>query len=425
MNLHSKRIFYFNFFKKADDFIKNPIQKRKDSSRAVLKTGESQRKNGTYSFRWTDEFGIRRDVYAQTLKELRQKEDAITKDRLDGIFFSPESLTLEDYFKKWFAVKRGIRPSTANLYLNSFKNHINPKIGNNPLSRLGLTDLKRFYIYLNEEKFLGIKTIQLIHVLINQVLDSAVAEHIIRDNPAKRAFKEFKSVTDKNCSSKKALTAEEQQALIEFVSKSNRYKRWRNIIIIFLGTGLRVGELTALLWSDIDFDNSTINVSKTLTYYKAPKEKNYNFHFHNTKTSSGNRIIPMSKIVRDAFISEKEKQKEKNISGTLSVDGKSDFCFLSCHGKPFFTTGINDPLENIVNSYNRTSSPESLKLPPISCHTFRHSFATRMFESGVDPKIIQEIMGHSSLSITMDIYTDVSISIKKRDVEAIDCFLSA
>ncbi len=340
--------------------------------------------------------------------------------------FSPESLTLDDYFKKWFAVKRGIRSSTRKNYEIIYRKRISPYIGRERIARLSLTTLKRFYIYLNEEVNFSPATINLTHMLLNQVFDSAVAEHIIRDNPAKRAFKEFRSVSKKSSGKKSALTKEEQEVLLSFVSKNGYYKKWCNMFVVFLGTGLRVGELTGLCWNDIDFENDTISVSRTLTYYDDPKDGGLKFRFHKPKTSSGNRIVPMSSAVKSALIAEKSHQEEKQLSGKISVDGISNFCFLTHYGRPYFTTSINKALDNLVNAFNKNPVfSETIKLPKITCHTFRHSFATRMFEAGVEPKIIQEIMGHSSLSITMDIYTDVSVSVKKRDIEIINSFLCA
>lgn len=340
--------------------------------------------------------------------------------------FSPERFTLDDYFKKWFAVKRGIRSSTRKNYEIIYQKRISPYIGHERISRLSLTDLKRFYICLSEEVNFSPATINLTHMLLNQIFDSAVAEHIIRDNPAKRAFKEFRSASEKSYGKKSALTKEEQEVLLSFVSKNGYYKKWFNMFVVFLGTGLRVGELTGLCWNDIDFENDTISVSRTLTYYDDPKDNGLKFRFHKPKTSSGNRIVPMSSAVKSALIAEKSHQEKKQLSGKISVDGISNFCFLTHYGRPYFTTSINKALDNLVNAFNKNPVfSETIKLPKITCHTFRHSFATRMFEAGVDPKIIQEIMGHSALSITMDIYTDVSVSVKKRDIEIINSFLCA
>ena len=178
-----------------------------------------------------------------------------------------------------------------------------------------------FYICLSEEVNFSSATISLTHTLLNQVLDSAVAEHIIRDNPSKRAFKEFRSVSEKTSSKKNALTNEEQEALISFVSKNGYYKKWHNMFVVFLGTGLRVGELTGLCWDDIDFETDTISVSKTLTYYDNPKDGGMKFRFHKPKTSSGNRIVPMSPAVKAALIAEKSYQEAKQLEGKISMAG--------------------------------------------------------------------------------------------------------
>ena len=199
------------------------------------------------------------------------------------------------------------------------------------------------------------------------------------------------------------------------------------MVIVFLGTGLRVGELTGLTWDDVDFEENTITVSKTLTYYNDQKSGGLKFRFHDPKTFCGRRTIPMSATVKSALLAEKEKQESKHICCKIDVDGINNFCFLTRQKRPYPVSAINTSLNNIVKAYNESfgNSTTEVKLPHISCHNFRHSFATRMFEAGTEPKIIQEILGHSSISITLDIYTDVFASLKKRDIDAIDSFLSA
>lgn len=402
--------------------------KRKDSNRMVLKVGESQRKDGSYSFRWTDEFGKRNTVYASSLIALREKENTIVRNSLDGIKTLGSQYTLNTYADKWFALKRGIRDSTATSYASMYRNYMQNTIGEKTLSKITFADIKLLYIRMSEEQSLGCATIKLAHILLNQILDSAVAEHFIRENPAKRAYKEFHSLTSAKSEKKTALTAEEQSALLSFVKNDGHYNRWYNLFVVMFGTGLRIGEITALTWDDIDFKNNSITISKTLTYFKGEKDDATIFHMHEPKTVSGKRLIPMACSVKEALLNEKERQEFNHLKCKVNVDGYSDFCFINKVNKPHTTAAINEVLRNIVKRYNSGiesfSVENSIILPPISCHTFRHTFATRMFESGVDIKIIQEILGHSSYLITMDIYTDVSIDIKQKHIYAIDDFIA-
>lgn len=403
--------------------------KRKDSNRMVLKKGESQRKDGSYSYRWTDDFGKRHEIYAKSLLLLREKENEILHDKLDGIQSLGNRYTLNKYFDRWFSLKRGIRDSTKTAYSSQYKNYVRNTIGTKSLARINFIDIKQLYIHLNEDLELKESTVRLIHILLNQIFDSAVNEHIIRENPAKQAFHEFHAATSSKSKKKFALTVDEQNAFLSYVGRSGIYHKWNNLFIVMLGTGLRIGELMGLTWDDVDFEKNTITVSKTLLYIKTPEDEHTVFKYHEPKTAAGIRKIPMSSRVKEALLSEKNFQSERGIVSTITVDGRNNFCFINKALKPHTHTAINEALRNIVKRYNNTIVPlcpeQTAPLPNITCHTFRHTFATRLFESGIDIKIIQTIMGHSSYLITMDIYTDVSVDVAQRDIEVIDSFFLA
>lgn len=400
--------------------------KRKDSNRMILRKGESQRKDGNYSYRWTDEFGKRHEVYAKSLLLLREKENEILHNQLDGIQTLGNQYTLNKYFDRWFSLKRGIRDSTKTTYLSQYKNYVHGTIGTKSLVKINFIDIKQLYIHLNEDLELKESTVRLIHILLNQVFDSAVNEHILRENPAKQAFREFHARANSKSQKKFALTVSEQKALLTYVSRSGMYHKWNNLFVVMLGTGLRIGELMGLTWNDIDFDKNIITVSKTLLYIKTPEDAHTAFKYHEPKTAAGTRKVPMSPRVKEALLNEKNFQIEHGITSAITVDGRSDFCFINKALKPHTHTAINEALRNIVKRYNSTVvslyPEEATPLPSITCHTFRHTFATRLFESGVDLKIIQTIMGHSSYLITMDIYTDVSVDVAQKDIENIDSF---
>lgn len=403
--------------------------KRKDSNRMVLKKGESQRKDGSYSYRWTDEFGKRHEIYAKSLLLLREKENEILHNQLDGIQSLGAQYTLNKYFDRWFSLKRGIRDSTKTAYSSQYKNYVRNTIGTKSLARINFIDIKQLYIHLNEDLELKESTVRLIHILLNQIFDSAVNEHIIRENPAKQAFREFHATTSSKSKKKFALTVDEQNAFLSYVGRSGIYHKWNNLFIVMLGTGLRIGELMGLTWDDVDFEKNTITVSKTLLYIKTPEDEHTVFKYHEPKTAAGIRKIPMSSRVKEALLSEKNFQSERGIVSAITVDGRNNFCFINKALKPHTHTAINEALRNIVKRYNNTIVPlcpeQTVPLPNITCHTFRHTFATRLFEYGIDIKIIQTIMGHSSYLITMDIYTDVSVDVAQRDIEAIDSFFLA
>lgn len=137
--------------------------KRRDKSRVVLRTGESQRADGTYHYSWTDANRKRRYVYAKTLDELRYKEEQIEKDKKDGIKAEARYTTLNDMYELWKDLKRGLKNNTFENYKYMYETFVRNQIGSKTVSSLKKTDIKRFYNYLADERHLKPATIDNIH----------------------------------------------------------------------------------------------------------------------------------------------------------------------------------------------------------------------------------------------------------------------
>ena len=148
--------------------------KRRDKSRVVLRTGESQRADGTYHYCWTDANRKRRYVYAKTLDELRYKEEQIEKDKKDGIKAEARYTTLNDIYELWKDLKRGLKNNTFENYKYMYETFVRQQIGSKTVSSLKKSDIKRFYNYLADERHLKPATIDNIHTVLHQILDMAV-----------------------------------------------------------------------------------------------------------------------------------------------------------------------------------------------------------------------------------------------------------
>lgn len=193
-------------------------------------------------------------------------------------------------------------------------------------------------------------------------------------------------------------------------------------MIFVLSTALRVGELTGLRWSDVDLKENIIHIRQQLIYRNLGD--GCRFHIQDLKTEAGRRDIPLTVSARKSLIKQKELSLLLGIKQKKTINGISDFVFLNSLGNPYATNAINFMLKNIVEAYNKEEqlkaekeSREAKPLPHISAHILRHTACTRMAESGIDPKTLQYIMGHSSIAVTMDIYNHVDTTRVRNEME--------
>lgn len=399
------------------------VNKRKDKDRIVLRKGESQRKDGNYDYRWTTRDGKRHSVYAKTLEELRAKEEEILRDKCDGIKTEARYVTINDVFEVWKQLKRGLKDNTFQNYKYMYEQFVKPDFGNTRVSQLKKSDVKRFYNLLADERALKVSTIDSIHTVLHQVLDMAVDDAYLRNNPSDNVLKELKQAHNFDTEKRKALTVTEQELFLDFLRKNHQYNHWYPIFAVMVGTGLRVGEVTGLRWCDIDLKENLIDVNHTLVYYNHAENGCY-FNINTPKTKAGVRNVPMLEFVKQAFIEERKYQMANGIRCNVKIDGYTDFIFVNRFGAAQHQGTLNKALRRIIRDCNdevlERNEENPVLLPRFSCHSLRHTFTTRMCEAGVNIKVIQDALGHSDISTTLNIYADVTKELKKKEFEGLE-----
>lgn len=403
--------------------------KRRDKSRVVLRTGESQRADGTYHYCWTDANRKRRYVYAKTLDELRYKEEQIEKDKKDGIKAEARYTTLNDIYELWKDLKRGLKNNTFENYKYMYETFVRQQIGSKTVSSLKKSDIKRFYNYLADERGLKASTIDSIHTVLHQILDMAVDDDYIRNNPSDNVLKELKQSHIFKTEKRRGLTRPEQELFLSYLKDTPKYQNWYSVFAVMTGTGLRVGELTGLRWCDIDLEEGIIDVNHTLVYYDhrtSEGKRGCYFNVNTPKTEAGNRQVPMLDFVKEAFKMEKERQEMLDLHCEATVDGYTDFIFINRFGQPQHQSTLNKAIRRIIRDCNdeqflKDENPEVL-LPHFSCHSLRHTFTTRMCEAGVNVKVMQDTLGHKDISTTLNIYTDVTKELRRSEFEGLDFY---
>ena len=386
--------------------------KRYDKKHRLLRTGETERADGYYTYRWTSRDGKRHSVTAGTLEEMRAKEEEIRRDVSDGIRVDSQNIMVNDLFELWKHLKRGLKDNTYQNYCYMYTQFVAEDIGKFLIRNLKRSDIKRFYNKLVDERGLKIATIDNIHTVLHQVLELAVEDNYVRNNVSDNLLKELKQTHHFEDEHKRALTVAEQELFLEFLaSEKTQYHHWYPIFAVMVGTGMRVGEICGLRWEDVDVENGIIDVNHTLVYYNHAVNGCY-FNIHTPKTKAGKRQIPMLDEVKEAFRMEKAYQEFNNIKCNVSVDGFTNFIFVNRFGNLQHQGTLNKALRRIIRDCNEMQFTKGKKnpvlLPNFSCHSLRHTFTTRLVEAGVNIKVIQELCGHTRSYLTLDIYTTVT-----------------
>ena len=284
------------------------IERRKDNKNRVLKEGEYQRTNGTFEYKWRDKCGKRHSIYAKTLDELRDKEIDVLRDALDGVRAHKNNLTINNLYRLWVQLKKGLKANTFQNYQYMYKQFVEPEFGKVHIVDLKRSDVRAFYNKLADSQHLKANTIDSIHTVLHQVLELGVEDEYLRYNPSDNALKELKKVHNYDTEKRRALTVPEQNLFEDFLSHEGQYHKWYPIFTIKLWTGMRVGEITGLRWEDIDLEEGTISVNHTLVYFDKGGSERCGFAVNTPKTKAGERTIPMLPKVKEAFIMEKEYQ---------------------------------------------------------------------------------------------------------------------
>lgn len=389
----------------------------KDLQGKQLGVGLSQRKDGRYSARFVNQYGKRVEFYDWKLSVVRKLMNDAKYEEEHGLLGDSKKITVDTWFCNWVETykKDVVSHSTYLNYKKSYTNHIKPHIGTMLLSKIKSIHLQKILneMYDNEYEY---GTMNLVKITMGAVFDGAVNNDYILKNPAKTVKCRQRDVKDR-----RVLTISEQEEFIKYARHSMYYPAY----ILALQTGLRAGEIGGLRWSDIDLKDRTIKVQRTLLYDKAKG----GFYFGKPKTKSSNRVVPLTDLAIEILNEQKINQfKLRAKSKGWSKDEEhSDLVFTSINGQPTGTATFRNNIIRIVTNINKDrravasiNKEEFVEFEPMYMHCLRHTFATRCIESDMKPKTLQTILGHSSITITMDSYVHTCENIKHEEIKKLN-----
>ena len=378
-------------------------EKRRDNRNRILRTGESQRKDGRYAYKYIDTFGKPQFVYAWKLVptdktpagkrediSLREKEKEIQKDLDDGIDTLGKKMTVCELYAKQIRHRANVRHGTKQGRKQLMRILEEDSLGACSIENVKLSDAKEWALRMKEKGY-SFKTINNHKRSLKAAFYTAIQDDCIRKNPFDF---QLNTVLEDNTEPKVPLSPTQEASFLSFVQNDKVYQKYYDEIIILLGTGLRISELCGLTENDIDFEHKLINVDHQLL-----KVSGVGYHVETPKTKSGIRQIPMSTKVYEAF---KRVLNDRVRTNNFIVGGYGKFLFLNRNGQPKVAANYETMFRGLVKKYNKNHEEA---LPKVTTpHTLRHTFCTNLANAGMNPKALQYIMGHSNITMTLNYY---------------------
>ena len=391
--------------------------KRTDKRNRLLKTGESQRKDGRYAYKYIGTDTKPHFVYSWRLNEtdplpkgkrpcksLRELEKEINHDLMHGIDSTGAKMTVCELYKEHIETKRAnVRESTQKGRMQLMKVLQDDRIGNMQIDKVNSKEATEWAKRMKEKGF-AYQTINNYKRSLIAIFYTAIERDYVRKNPF--VFK-TSDVIENDTEEKIALTDKQADSLLQFLQTDCTYQKHYHAVTVLLNTGLRISELCGLTVNDIDFDSGYINVNHQLIFDKGE------YRTEKPKTDCGVRKIPMNDSVSKAL--KDEINNRENVQ-PVTVDGYTGFVFLNKKGMPMYGSAYSVDFGKMIKKCNKHHKQ---KLPKISPHTLRHTFCTNMANKNMPPKALQYIMGHKDITTTLGYYAHGSAESAKMAMESL------
>ena len=396
--------------KKRDD-------KRRDTKGRVLRNGESQEKDGRYTYKYTDAFGERKTVRSWRLvntdltppgkhasRALREMEAEIQAELAKGI--GNNNITVLELVDKYLATMQGVRHNTAANY-KTVRNTLSKEVfGYYKIKRVKTSDAKLFLIKLQKEDGKGYSSIHTIRGVLRPAFQMAVDDDLLLKNPFEFPLL---GVIVNDSVRREAIAPEQERLFLSFVQSDRYFSKYYDGIYILLNTGLRISEFCGLTFSDIDLEKEEISITHQLQ-----RKRTGEYVVEETKTTAGTRVIPMDIGVADAF--RRVLANRKHPKAEPMIDGYTGFLFLDKNDMPTIGLHWDHYFKHICDKYNKIYR---VQLPRITPHVCRHTYCSKKARQGMNPKTLQYIMGHSDICVTYNTYTHLGLAEAKEEMDKI------
>lgn len=363
----------------------------------------------TYTFvidAGNDDLGRRRRISRggfTTEREARaEARKLLVKVDEDGSYVAPSKQTVKVFMERWIAsLETTVHPNTRRFYANLIRSNVIPHIGDVQLRRLTVPHLNQLYAKLRESgrrdgKGLAPATVVKVHTTIGTALAAAVAWGELPRNVASLAS----PPRDAGAAKMRTWTGPQVRIFLDSV-KGDRLEA---LYVLLATTGLRRGEALGLRWCDIDLEKARLAVVQTVI------SVDYKIQFSGPKTKAGRRSVALDKTTLAALREHRRRQLEERSALGIAWPGLEDLVFSGLEGEPLQPGGFSDRFARLAKKAG---------LPAIRVHDLRHTHATLSLQEGISPKVVQERLGHSTVAMTLDVYSHVVPSMEEEAAERV------
>ena len=380
---------------------------RRDSKHRVLRVGESMRADGKYQFKYHIA-GKPHFVYSWKLEptdklpagkkpclSLRELEKQIGYDLESQLNPMKRNITVNELVERYLSTKTGAKHSTVANY-NFVKNILKKEeFSETKIVNIKTSDAKLFLIKMQSDGK-GYSTVKSVRGVLRPAFQMAVDDDILNKNPFEF---QLAGVVVNDSHTRTAITREQMRQFLKFVHDDNCYCKYYEVVYILFHTGMRISEFCGLTLKDIDLKNRIVNIDHQLQ-----RTSDMQYVIESTKTNAGTRKLPITEEVARCFqaiIEDREPQQREKM-----IDGYAGFLFYDKDNNPLVAMHWEHRFNHMVQRYNDIYR---IQIPNITPHVCRHTYCSNMAKSGMNPKTLQYLMGHSDIGVTLNTYTHLGL----------------
>nr|DAT75074.1 MAG TPA: Integrase [Caudoviricetes sp.] len=389
-------------------------QIRRDSKHRVLRRGESQRADGKYMFKWSEN-GKPKFVMSWRLEptdkqpqgtkptpSLREMEKQLGRDRDSLLDPTCRNMTVKECVERYLATKVGVKPNTLANY-NFVKNLMEKEsFYSKKIREVKVSDAKLFLIKLQQDGKRH-STVKTVRGVLRPAFQMAMDDDILVKNPFNF---ELVGVLVNDSVTRQAISKEQMRKFLKFVHDDNVFCKYYEVVFILFHTGMKISEFCGLTMKDVDMEKRIINIDHQLQ-----RDSKRQYHIFSTKTNAGTRKIPMTEEVYQMFRAILE-DRPTDLPEKM-VDGYIGFLFRDKDGMPLVAMHWEHRFNSMEGRYNNIYR---VQMPNITPHVCRHTYCSNMARAGMNPKTLQYLMGHSDISVTMNTYTHLGLDDAKDEM---------